>query len=62
MGRVVRVGAVAIDGTKVAASASMRANRSYAALGEEEENGTHPTRIPEARRLAKLRFEPAPVG
>jgi transposase len=34
---LVRVGAVAIDGTKVAASASMRANRSYAALGEEVE-------------------------
>lgn len=34
---LVRVGAVAIDGTKLAANASMRANRSYAALGEEIE-------------------------
>ena len=34
---LVRVGAVAIDGTKLAANASMRANRSYAAPGEEVE-------------------------
>jgi transposase len=34
---LVRVGAVAVDGTKVAASASMRANRSYTALGDEVE-------------------------
>ena len=34
---LVRVGVVAIDGTKIAANASLRANRSYAAIGEEVE-------------------------
>lgn len=34
---LVRVGVVAIDGTKIAADASLRANRSYAAIGEEVE-------------------------
>jgi transposase len=34
---LVRVGAVAIDGTKLAANASMRSNRSYRTLGEEVE-------------------------
>ncbi len=34
---LVRVGVVAIDGTKVAANASLRANRSYTAIGEEVE-------------------------
>jgi transposase len=34
---LVRVGMVAIDGTKIAANASLRANRSYSALGEEVE-------------------------
>ena len=34
---LVRVGVVAIDGTKIAANASLRANRGYAAIGEEVE-------------------------
>jgi hypothetical protein len=32
-----RLGVIAIDGTKIAANASLRANRSYAAIGEEVE-------------------------
>src|ERR1051325_7703950 len=51
---LVRVGEVAVDGTKVAASASMRANRSYIALGEEVEQILAQAAEADAREDARL--------
>jgi transposase len=62
---LVRVGAVAVDGTKVAASASMRANRSYTALGEEVEQILSEVAEADAREdalLGEARGDELPVG